>query len=146
MGMTDNLSPSDRKKTMAAVKGKGTKLERKLWSMLAGMHLRDWRKNPAGISGNPDVIFPERRVAIFVDGCFWHRCPTCNRPLPQANREYWESKLNRNVELGAVHQMVLSQEGMASRANLGTRIQDFLLQKRGSGQDQSVAVNGQGTT
>lgn len=111
MGMTDNLSPSDRKKTMAAVKGKGTKLERKLWSMLAGMHLRDWRKNPAGISGNPDVIFPERRVAIFVDGCFWHRCPTCNRPLPQANREYWESKLNRNVELGAVHQMVLSQEG-----------------------------------
>lgn len=138
--MTDNLSPSDRKKTMTAVKGKGTKLERKLWSMLAGMHLREWRKNPAGITGNPDVIFPERRVAIFVDGCFWHKCPICNRKLPQANRGYWETKLNRNVELGAIHQAILLKEGWqvvriwehefkttSSRVEVRARIRSSLL-------------------
>lgn len=109
--MTDNLTPADRKKTMQAVKGKGTRLERQLWSMLAGMGLKRWRKNPVGIIGNPDVVFPEARVAIFVDGCFWHKCPHCQRKLPQANREYWERKINRNVELAEAHNKALSEAG-----------------------------------
>jgi DNA mismatch endonuclease (patch repair protein) len=109
--MTDNLSPSDRKKTMKAVKGKATHLERKLWGMLAGMGVKNWRKNPPGITGNPDVIFPQARVAVFVDGCFWHKCPYCQRKLPKTNREYWERKINRNVELAEIHNRALADSG-----------------------------------
>ena len=96
--MTDNLTPEDRRKTMRAVKGKGTSLERRLFAMLAGMGLSGWKKNVSDITGKPDVVFPQERVLIFVDGCFWHGCPHCNRKLPVTNREYWERKVKRNVE------------------------------------------------
>jgi len=96
--MTDNLTPEDRRKTMRAVKGKGTSLERRLFAMLAGMGLSGWKKNVSDITGKPDVAFPQERVLIFVDGCFWHGCPHCNRKLPVTNREYWERKVKRNVE------------------------------------------------
>lgn len=109
--MTDNLTPADRKKTMRAVKGKGTQLERRLWSMLAGMKLKHWQKNPSGIIGNPDVVFPKERIAIFVDGCFWHKCPYCQRKLPQANCEYWERKISRNVALAEAYNRALVDSG-----------------------------------
>lgn len=109
--MADNLSPEDRKKTMRAVKGKGTKPERMLFSMLAGMRLKGWRKNADDIMGKPDVVFPLEQVAIFVDGCFWHGCPHCQRKLPQTNRSYWERKVNRNIELAQQHNQKLSQAG-----------------------------------
>lgn len=48
-------------------------------------------------SARPDVVFPRARVAVFVDGCFWHRCPE-HCQMPKANRDYWEPKLTRNVE------------------------------------------------
>jgi DNA mismatch endonuclease (patch repair protein) len=95
--MPDTLSPADRKKTMQAVKGKNTSLERKLWSMIAGMRISGWSKNAADVPGKPDAAFLREKVAIFVDGCFWHHCPHCNRPLPETNREYWEKKIHRNV-------------------------------------------------
>jgi len=96
--MTDNLKPEDRRKTMQAVKGKGTRLEKRLSSMLAGMRLNGWRKNASDIIGQPDVVFDKERVVIFIDGCFWHGCPYCQRKLPETNHEYWERKINRNVE------------------------------------------------
>ena len=109
--MADNLSPEDRKKTMRAVKGKGTKPERLLFSMLAGMRLKGWRKNADDIMGKPDVVFPLEQVAIFVDGCFWHGCPHCQRKLPQTNRDYWERKVNRNIELARQNNQKLSKAG-----------------------------------
>ncbi|MCB9098605.1 MAG: very short patch repair endonuclease [Anaerolineales bacterium] len=109
--MADNLSPEDRKKTMRAVKGKGTKPERMLFSMLAGMHLKGWRKNADDIMGKPDVVFPLEQVAIFVDGCFWHGCPHCQRKLPQTNRGYWERKVNRNIELARQNNQKLGEAG-----------------------------------
>jgi|GEM_PF-2184282 len=87
--MADNLSPEDRRRTMQAVKSKATRIERKLWSMLAGMRVRGWRKNAADLPGAPDVAFNELRLALFVDGCFWHGCPVCKRPLPATRRDYW---------------------------------------------------------
>jgi DNA mismatch endonuclease (patch repair protein) len=97
--MTDNLKPEDRRKTMQAVKGKGTTPERRLFAMLAGMGLKGWRKNAGDIIGKPDVVFNDEQVAIFVDGCFWHGCPHCQRKLtPDTNREYWQRKISRNIE------------------------------------------------
>ena len=46
----------------------------------------------------PDITYPGRNLAIFVHGCFWHRCPTCNLGLPKTNVDYWSEKFDRNVE------------------------------------------------
>ena len=46
----------------------------------------------------PDITFPGRMLAVFVHGCFWHRCPICDLGLPKSNIEYWNEKFERNVE------------------------------------------------
>ncbi len=109
--MTDNLSPEDRIKTMRAVKSQNTGPERRLRAMLIGMGLKGWRLNYKVVSGKPDIAFPEIKLAIFIDGCFWHGCPECNRPLPQKNREYWEQKIGRTIERDKRCQMELTAEG-----------------------------------
>lgn len=109
--MADNLTPEDRQKTMRAVKGKGTKLEKSLFSMLAGMGLKGWKKNVSNIVGKPDIIFLDQKIAIFIDGCFWHGCPICQRKLPETNREYWKRKIARNVQLAKTHNQQLADEG-----------------------------------
>lgn len=96
---------------MQSVKGKGTGLERQLSAMLAGMGLSGWKKNVGDIAGKPDVAFPQERVLIFVDGCFWHGCPHCNRKLPKTNREYWNRKIERNVERDKQNTQVLAADG-----------------------------------
>ena len=60
---------------------------------LTGYRLQ-WKKAP----GRPDIAFPGRKIAIFVNGCFWHRCPHCNPSVPKRNTEFWEAKFRRNVE------------------------------------------------
>lgn len=97
--MADNLKPVDRRKAMRAVKGKGTSLELRLFSMLAGMRLKGWRKNVAWLVGKPDVVFEKERLTIFIDGCFWHGCPHCRKKLPQTNHEYWARKINHNIAM-----------------------------------------------
>ncbi len=94
--MADNLNPSDRRKTMQAVKGRNTSLERKLFSMLAGMGIRGWRKNAADIKGKPDVVFDNQNIVVFVDGCFWHGCPSCKGKKPDTNSAYWNQKVMKN--------------------------------------------------
>ena len=109
--MVDNLKLEDRKKAMRAVKGKGTSLERRLFAMLAGMGVKGWRKNANDIEGKPDVVFPHAKLAIFIDGCFWHGCPVCKKKLPQTNREYWVQKINHNMELAKTHNQKLAEQG-----------------------------------
>jgi DNA mismatch endonuclease, patch repair protein len=109
--MADNLKPEDRLKTMQAVRGKGTRLEKRLWAMLAGMRLKGWKKNAESITGKPDIVFTNQRVAVFIDGCFWHGCPYCHRKLPKTNQEYWERKIKRNVALAKLHNRQLRRDG-----------------------------------
>jgi len=111
--MSDNLKPDDRKRTMQAVKSKGTRLEKRLFAMLAGMGISGWKKNVKNITGKPDVAFLNQKIAIFVDGCFWHGCPYCRRKLPETNHEYWERKIKRNVELAESYNEQLSRDGWA---------------------------------
>jgi DNA mismatch endonuclease, patch repair protein len=109
--MVDNLKPEDRRKTMQAVKSKRTKLEKRLFSMLAGMGLNGWKQNACTVIGKPDVVFFDQKIAIFVDGCFWHGCPICRRKLPQTNFEYWERKISRNIELAKSYDQQLRNNG-----------------------------------
>lgn len=101
----DGRAPVPRREavshTMSAIKAKNTKPEvlvRKFLSsnVVRGYRLH-WRKSP----GRPDIAFPRRKIAIFVHGCFWHRCPHCKTPLPKSNRWYWTPKLNANVKRDA---------------------------------------------
>jgi DNA mismatch endonuclease, patch repair protein len=57
--------------------------------------IRGWTKHPKDIPGCPDFYFPKARLAVFVDGCFWHLCPKCGRP-PSSNLSYWGKKLDAN--------------------------------------------------
>ncbi|HFC09821.1 MAG TPA: very short patch repair endonuclease [Chloroflexi bacterium] len=109
--MPDNLSPENRRKAMKAIKSKGTSPERSLWAMLAGMRLKGWRKNAQDLPGKPDVVFDKEKVAIFIDGCFWHGCPICNRGVPENNREYWVRKIERNQQRAREVTMALQKAG-----------------------------------
>lgn len=85
-------------KVMKANKAKNTKPEVILRKALWAHHIRGYRLNWKKVPGSPDIVFPKRKIAIFVNGCFWHRCPTCNLPLPKSNTEFWETKFKRNIE------------------------------------------------
>jgi DNA mismatch endonuclease (patch repair protein) len=50
------------------------------------------------LPGVPDFFFQASKLAIFVDGCFWHRCPICKRRLPKTHKQYWSNKLRGNVD------------------------------------------------
>jgi DNA mismatch endonuclease (patch repair protein) len=55
-----------------------------------------FRVNHSKLPGRPDVVFTRAKVAVFVNGCFWHRCPV-HGTLPRNNRDWWQAKLDRNV-------------------------------------------------
>jgi DNA mismatch endonuclease, patch repair protein len=74
--------------------------ERRLRSELHRLGLRYRKDLPLDLDGlhvRPDVVFTRQRVAVFLDGCFWHRCPQ-HGSHPRANSDYWGPKLDRNVE------------------------------------------------
>lgn len=92
------LPPSPaRARIMSAIRGRGNKTtERAMAKALRKAGIVGWRRH-ARIAGRPDFIFPKYRLAIFVDGCFWHGCPTCYRP-PRRNKTFWAEKLQRNCQ------------------------------------------------
>lgn len=79
-------------KSMKSNKSSGTKPE----LILSRLLRKRLYKN--SLPGNPDFIYPRKRLAVFVHGCFWHRCPRCNLPLPKTHRAFWRRKFGRNVE------------------------------------------------
>lgn len=88
-------------KVSAAMRGnksKDTLPERLLRSALWKTGIKGYRKHLRHLPGCPDITFPRYRIAIFVQGCFWHLCPKCNIPIPKTNTLYWKEKLRRNKE------------------------------------------------
>ena len=84
---------------MVANSRRESEIERELRKELFGRGLR-FRKHlrvVVGMRCNPDIVFPRARLAVFVDGCFWHRCPD-HGTAPRANAEWWKRKLDANVE------------------------------------------------
>lgn len=98
---------------MKANRRTDTTPERLLRSTLHARGLRyrkDWRIDAAGRRVRPDLVFGPARVAVFVDGCFWHRCPV-HATQPAANAEYWQAKFDRNVERDHADDAVLESAG-----------------------------------
>ncbi|CEP67127.1 DNA mismatch endonuclease vsr [Moorella glycerini] len=87
---------------MASVRSKNTKLELRLKNalMLQGLkplsHDEYVTKYGESLVGSPDAIFPEARLAIFCDGCFWHGCPL-HYQLPATRQDFWRKKIEENI-------------------------------------------------
>lgn len=86
------------RKSMQGNKRRDTKPELLVRQRLRAAELTGYRLDWAKAPGRPDIAFPGRKVAIFVNGCYWHRCPHCSPSVPRKNVEFWEAKFRRNVE------------------------------------------------
>jgi DNA mismatch endonuclease (patch repair protein) len=94
--MADVFSKKKRSSIMAASKSSGTSsTERRMRARLASAGIVGWRLNPRDIHGNPDLAFDRERVAVFLDGCFWHGCKKC-RSIPKTHRGFWSRKILAN--------------------------------------------------
>jgi len=94
----DKFDTLTRSRTMAAVRSKGNRsTEWRLRPYLIQAGLRGWKVQAINLPGKPDFIFLKERVVIFVDGCFWHGCPSCFR-MPHSNKKYWQDKISKNMK------------------------------------------------
>lgn len=94
----DVFSKAKRSAVMSLIRGSGNRgTELRLISLLRTAQITGWRRK-APLFGKPDFIFPKQRVAVFVDGCFWHRHAGCKFSYtPKSRTEFWLPKFERNV-------------------------------------------------
>lgn len=93
--MADVFSSQKRSAIMARIRGSGNaRTELALLSILRHYKITGWRRR-LPLFGKPDFVFPQQRLALFVDGCFWHNCPK-HSTLPATNCEFWMQKFARN--------------------------------------------------
>jgi DNA mismatch endonuclease (patch repair protein) len=91
--------PVDKKrsKNMQAIRAKGNKsTELKMVKLFRENNITGWRRH-LPLPGKPDFTFRKEKLTLFVDGCFWHRCPKCYRE-PKTNAEFWKNKIENNVK------------------------------------------------
>lgn len=94
--MVDVVDKATRSRMMSGIRGRDTKPERIVRSHLHRLGLRFRLR--ASLPGNPDLVFPKYRTAVFVHGCFWHRHPGCRfATTPATNRQFWLDKFEANV-------------------------------------------------
>ena len=93
----DMLSKTERSALMSKVRSRGNRsTEVRLRLALVRARISGWKLHPESVPGRPDFWFATKRMALFVDGCFWHGCKRCLR-LPQRNRSYWRAKIDGNI-------------------------------------------------
>lgn len=96
--MPDVFTPEKRSAVMSRIRGSGNRdTELRMIALFRAAKLSGWRRK-AKLFGKPDFIFPEKRIAVFVDGCFWHRHPNCKFSYtPKSRVEFWLPKFERNI-------------------------------------------------
>lgn len=107
----DSVSQEKRSWVMAQVKGRDTKPEKAVRSLLHSMGYR-FRLQRKDLPGKPDIVLPKYRTAIFVHGCYWHRhdCPNGQR-FPKSRLDFWLPKLEGNQERDRKNQALLREQG-----------------------------------
>lgn len=108
-----NPAPSSlaTRSVMIANVGRGTSPEVTLRRALRAAGARGYRVNFRAEGVRPDVVFTRQRVAVFVHGCFWHRCATCRFALPRSNRAFWLAKFRRNRARDRAKRRILERGG-----------------------------------
>jgi len=107
--MADVLTKKERSYNMSQIKGKNTKPEIKLRKELFSSGLKGYRIHKK-IIGKPDIVFPKQKVAVFIDGCFWHKCPKCYQE-PKTNNKFWSKKIGENRKRDKKINTQLKKEG-----------------------------------
>lgn len=108
--MVDTLTPRKRSEVMSRIRSQGNKAtELKLIKIFRLFGFIGWRRNQR-LLGKPDFVFRKRRLAVFVDGCFWHGCPRCYR-RPNSNRKFWDAKVRQNRKRDVIVNRYLRKQG-----------------------------------
>jgi DNA mismatch endonuclease (patch repair protein) len=113
--MTDKFNPIKRSEIMSKIHSSDTTPEIIVRKLLFNMGYR-YRLQRRDLPGNPDIVLKKYETVIFVNGCFWHGCPTCKHAKirPQNNADYWNRKLERTIKR--------DKENILSLKKLGWRV------------------------
>lgn len=106
----DVMTRKQRSYCMSRIRGKHTKPELIIRKLLREKGMRKFRLH-ANLPGKPDLYFPDYRFAVFIDGCFWHRCPYC-RLTPETRKRFWKMKLESNVSRDRKNNRLLWKKGI----------------------------------
>lgn len=109
--MTDNLTKKQRSYTMSRIRSKWTAQETRVHNFLKSRKIKH-RMHPK-IAGKPDVLLKESKTAVFLHGCFWHKCSKCYKE-PKSNVGYWIPKIERNTQRDRENKRALRKEGYRS--------------------------------
>ena len=98
-------------KLMSANKNKGTRPELIFRKLLYKSGFAGYRLNVKAFAGRPDIFFPKQKIAIFIDGCFWHGCKKCFT-IPKTNKKFWNLKISTNVKRDQLVNIALQQNNI----------------------------------
>ena len=107
--MVDRHTKAQRRYNMSRIKNKDTSLELRFRKMLFEKGLRGYRLN-YNLLGKPDIVFTRFKLAIFLDGCFWHKCKKCFK-YPKSNKKFWKDKILKNEKRDKIVNRELSKSG-----------------------------------
>jgi DNA mismatch endonuclease, patch repair protein len=127
----DNLTPSQRSRTMRAVKGKDTSAEVAVRRLCRELGEPGYRLHRRDVPGTPDLAYLGRCLAVFVHGCFWHG-HTCKAgaKVAKTNADYWRQKIARNMARDERHLQALREEGWGALVLWECEVKDASLAKR----------------
>lgn len=109
--MSDWLTPEQRSRNMSSIRSRGNATtELAFVKGLRAVGIVGWRRHLPSLPGKPDFAFRTQKLAVFIDGCFWHGCPRCYRP-PQDNRSYWRTKILQNRQRDRLRTVQLKRLG-----------------------------------
>ncbi len=107
--MTDVLTKEQRSYNMSRIRTKNTIPEKKLIYALKKAGIHGYRAHYP-LFGKPDIVFPKKGIVIFLDGCFWHKCPKHYKE-PETKRVFWMKKIIGNVKRDKIVSRKLSSQG-----------------------------------
>jgi DNA mismatch endonuclease (patch repair protein) len=108
--MADVFTKAQRSAVMARVRSRdNASTEIRTVELLRATEITGWRRH-SRIFGKPDFIFQKAKIALFVDGCFWHGCPRCKR-VPTSSEAFWRAKIQRNIQRDKKVSRQLRKEG-----------------------------------
>jgi len=112
-GKFENV-PEKRSRTMSAIRGKHNRsTELRLRMALIRVGIKGWKLHAQALPGNPDFYFKKSKVAVFVDGCYWHGCPKCGH-IPHTRSRFWAAKIERNQQRDRIKRMELKKNGITA--------------------------------
>jgi len=107
--MTDVLTSAQRQLNMSRIRAKNTGPEVKFRKFLWAEGIRGYRIHYK-LPGKPDIVFTKKKIAVFIDGCFWHKCPICFQE-PETRNEFWMKKIQSNIDRDKRVNEQLKKEG-----------------------------------